>query len=100
MLAFVLSFLTVMTLSINIPINPSLLEISTRPWLYELSQKYGKSITKLNQIPDAELKTIQSQGYNIVWFMGLWKLGAAGLQHDRTDPGLKQSYNQNLPGFD
>ena len=31
--------------------HPILYEISTRPWLYELSQKYGKSITKLRRIP-------------------------------------------------
>ena len=31
--------------------HPFLYEINTRPWLYELSLKYGKSITKLNEIP-------------------------------------------------
>lgn len=32
----------------TIPVNPNLFEISTRPWLYSLSQKYGRNITKLN----------------------------------------------------
>ena len=31
--------------------HPILYEISTRPWLYELSKKYGRSITKLVDIP-------------------------------------------------
>ena len=31
--------------------HPFLYEINTRPWLYELSIKYGKSITKLKEIP-------------------------------------------------
>ena len=34
--------------------HPILYEISTRPWLYELTQKYGKSITKIKDIPTQE----------------------------------------------
>ena len=39
---------------------PILYEISTRPWLYELSQKYGKSITTLKGIPLEEFDTIKA----------------------------------------
>lgn len=34
--------------------NPTIYEISLRPWLYELTNKYGKSISKLNDIPMEE----------------------------------------------
>jgi len=40
---------------------PQMLEISTRPWLYALSQKYGRNLTRFSDIPDAELDAIQSR---------------------------------------
>ncbi|KAH0786433.1 alpha-amylase family protein [Histomonas meleagridis] len=79
--------------------NPRLLEVSTRPYLYLLTQKYGKSITKLRDIPTQEFDDMQSKGYEWVWFMGVWQLGDYGVQHDRTDEGLRQSYNSVLPGW-
>jgi hypothetical protein len=40
---------------------PQMLEISTRPWLYSLSLKYKANLTKLSDIPDAELDTIKKR---------------------------------------
>jgi len=77
----------------------TLLEISTRPYLYELSKRYGKSITKLSEIPDEVFDEWQSKGFKWVWFMGVWQLGDYGLNHDRTDPNLKKSYDSVLPGW-
>lgn len=54
---------------------PQLWEISTRPWLYALSLKYNKNITKLSQIPDSEFQDIRNKGMDIVWMMGLWQVG-------------------------
>ena len=45
----------------------------------------------LKDIPDSELQELASRGVQIVWFMGTWKLGKAGLEHDRTDPNLLKS---------
>lgn len=39
----------------SLPKHPFLLELSARPWLYELSQKYGSNISRLDQVPDAEV---------------------------------------------
>lgn len=77
---------------------PTLFEISTRPYLYSLSQKLGKPVM-LKDIPDSELQELASRGVQIVWFMGTWKLGKAGLEHDRTDPNLLKSYSVVLPGY-
>ena len=74
--------------------HPILYEISTRPWLYELSQKYGKSITKLKQIPLEEFDFLQEMGIDIIWMMGVWKLGTYGLEFDR-----KQNYSNVLPDW-
>ena len=74
--------------------HPILYEISTRPWLYELSQKYGKSITKLKDIPTTEFDNFKKSGIEIVWMMGVWKLGTYGLEFDR-----KQDYSGVLPDW-
>ena len=75
--------------------HPFLYQISTRPWLYELSKKYGKTITKLREIPLQEFDELASNGVNIVWMMGVWQLGKNGLEYDRNN----SNYNDILPDF-
>ena len=74
--------------------HPILYEISTRPWLYELSKKYKKSITKLKDIPLEEFDYLKENGIEIVWMMGVWKLGEYGLEFDK-----KLDYSEVLPGW-
>ena len=74
--------------------HPILYEISTRPWLYELSKKYGKSIKKLKDIPLQEFDYLQENGIEIVWMMGVWKLGSYGLEFDK-----KLDYSNVLPDW-
>jgi glycosidase len=74
--------------------NPILYEISTRPWLFELSNKYGKSITKLRDIPLEEFDYLKENGIEYVWMMGVWKLGTYGLEFDQ-----KMDYSGVLPGW-
>ena len=77
----------------------TLLEISTRPYLYELTQRYGKDISKLSEIPDEVFDEWETKGFKWVWFMGVWQLGEIGLKHDREDPSLRASYDTILPGW-
>ena len=72
----------------ELPAHPTVLEISTRPWLYKLSQQYGRAIVSLRDIPMEEFQKIRQRGIDMVWMMGVWRLGDYGVQHDRTDPGL------------
>ena len=74
--------------------HPVLYEISTRPWLYELSKKYSKQITKLRDIPLSEFDTLKSYGIDYIWLMGVWKLGPYGLEFDR-----RSDYSSVLPGW-
>ena len=74
--------------------NPEmLLEISTRPYLY------SRGIKSIRELSAADLDSWQSKGFQWVWFMGVWQLGPLGLEHDRTDPGLRQGYSQVLPDW-
>ena len=63
--------------------HPILYEISTRPWFYELSKKYNKPISKLKDIPLEEFDILRENGVDIIWMMGVWKLGQYGLKFDR-----------------
>ena len=74
--------------------HPFLYEINTRPWLYELSKKYGKTITKLRDIPLEEFDYLKENGVDIVWMMGVWKLGNYGLEFDK-----KANYSKYLPDW-
>ncbi|MDR1986806.1 MAG: efflux RND transporter permease subunit [Treponema sp.] len=46
---------------------------STLVWLYQLSQKYGRSITRLDQIPDEALDELSCRGFTGLWLIGLWE---------------------------
>jgi glycosidase len=79
--------------------STQLLEISIRPYLYALCNKYSKEIKRIRDIPEEEFDEIQSMGFTWVWFMGIWQLGKFGLGHDRADPGQRERYSSVLPDW-
>ncbi|MDR2941282.1 MAG: alpha-amylase [Treponema sp.] len=50
---------------------------STLVWLFQLSQKYGREINRLDQIPDEELDTLARRGFTGLWLIGLWERSQA-----------------------
>jgi glycosidase len=50
---------------------------STYVWLDQLSKKYSRSISKLDQIPDEELELLARRGFNALWLIGLWERSSA-----------------------
>ncbi|MCQ2249257.1 MAG: alpha-amylase family glycosyl hydrolase [Treponema sp.] len=42
-------------------------------WLFQLSKKYNRDITRLDQIPDEELDALREQGFTGLWLIGLWE---------------------------
>ena len=42
-------------------------------WLYQLSKKYKREITRLDQIPDEELDNLRDEGFTGLWLIGLWE---------------------------
>ncbi|MDR2342945.1 MAG: alpha-amylase [Spirochaetaceae bacterium] len=50
---------------------------STLVWLWQLSQKYGRDIQKLDEIPDEELDELARRGFTGLWLIGLWERSAA-----------------------
>jgi hypothetical protein len=58
-------------------------QISTRPFLFELSKKpeyqnklkEGQKYILLKDVEDSYWINLKNQGIDIIWLMGLWKLG-------------------------
>ncbi|MDR0402495.1 MAG: alpha-amylase [Treponema sp.] len=50
---------------------------STLVWLFQLSKKYGRDISRLDQIPDEELDELARRGFTGLWLIGLWERSSA-----------------------
>ncbi len=46
-------------------------------WLDQLSRKYQRAITHLDQIPDEELEILRQRGITGLWLIGLWERSLA-----------------------
>ncbi|MDR0495476.1 MAG: alpha-amylase [Treponema sp.] len=57
--------------------NTVLMAKSTLVWLFQLSQKYDREITRLDQIPDEELDELSRRGFTGLWLIGLWERSKA-----------------------
>lgn len=77
---------------------PSLYQINTRLWLRELSDRLGRPAT-LAEIPDEFLDQLVSQGFDYVWFLGLWQTGSMGRQVSLSHPEWLQEFQATLPDF-
>ena len=63
-----------------------LLAKNTYVWLGQLSKKYQRDITTLDQIPDEELDLLASRGFTGLWLIGLWERSRAS-QHIKQRMG-------------
>lgn len=50
---------------------------NTYVWLDQLSRKYQRAITRLDQIPPVELETLSRWGITGLWLIGLWERSPA-----------------------
>lgn len=55
----------------------------TYVYLDQLSKKYKRSITKLNEIPNEELDTLKEWGFNALWLIGIWERSKASAKIKR-----------------
>jgi hypothetical protein len=46
-------------------------------WLDQLSKKYGRPLTALDQIPDEELDRLAGWGFSGLWLIGIWERSPA-----------------------
>ncbi len=56
---------------------------SVNVWLHQLSAKYGREISRLDQVPDRELDLIASRGFTALWLIGVWERSVASREIKR-----------------
>jgi hypothetical protein len=80
------------------PRYPALFQVNTRVRLSELSATLGREAT-LDDIPDADLDRLASDGFDLVWFLGVWQTGGAARRVSRAKPEWLAEYKGVLPDF-
>ena len=84
--------------TMSTPRYPSLFQINTRVRLSELSAGLGRPAT-LDDVTDAELDQFARDGFDLVWFLGVWQTGEAARRVSATNPEWLAEYHQVLPDF-
>lgn len=77
---------------------PSLYQINTRVLMQELSRELGRPAT-LDDVPDKDLDHLANLGFDWVWFLGVWKTGAAGRKVSRENQEWQREFREFLPDF-
>lgn len=80
----------------NNALYPSLYQINTRVWLNRLSRQIGRP-AMLDDIPDAELDGLANLGFDWIYFLSVWQIGAAGRKVSRAYPQWLAEYRELLP---
>ncbi len=80
------------------PKYPVIYEVNTWVWLGELSRKYGRAVD-LATVPEPEWDALVAQGFDAVWFMGVWERSPAGIDISMRNPELVESFRRALPEF-
>jgi glycosidase len=80
----------------TIPRYPSLFQINTRVWLQHLSREAGKPIT-LADIDDATFDGFAEKGFDWIWLLSVWQIGAAGRAVSRGNPQWRAEFEALLP---
>jgi hypothetical protein len=74
---------------------PSLYQMNTRVWLTKRAQVLNHPAT-LDDIPDATLDQLAEQGFDWIWFLGVWETGEAGRQVSLTHPAWQAGFRETL----
>jgi Alpha amylase, catalytic domain len=78
--------------------HPVIYEVNTWTWLDDLSRKYEKRVS-LATVPKQEWDAIAAQGFDAVWFMGVWERSPAGIAVSMRNDGLLADFRRALPDF-
>jgi hypothetical protein len=76
--------------------HPLLFEINTAAWLFELSNRLGKTI-HLGSVPAREWDKIQALGMDFVWLMGVWSRSQEGRKISLNSPEFRAQFEEVLP---
>lgn len=77
---------------------PTVYEVFARVWIAEASARAGEHVT-LATLPDADLDRLAAAGFDHVWLMGVWTVGALGPAISRRTPSVARDLDEMLPGW-
>ncbi len=80
----------------DLPSNPLLYQVNTRVLLRTLSAALGRQ-AGFDDVPDGMLAEMRALGADWVWFLGVWRTGAAGRSISRSNPAWQTGFRQALP---
>jgi glycosidase len=80
----------------TMPRYPSLFQINSRVWLQRLSREAGKLIT-LADIDDTTIGSFADDGFDWIWLLSVWQIGAAGRAVSRGNPQWRAEFKAILP---
>ena len=80
------------------PRYPTLYEINTWVWLWDLRRRYGNSVD-LGSVPAAEWDAIAAYGFDAVWLMGVWERSPASAAIANRNQALMDDFRRALPDF-
>ena len=80
------------------PRYPALFQLNTRVRLAELRATLGRPAT-LDDVTDGELDQLARDGFDLVWFLGVWQTGEAARRVSATNPEWLEEYHRVLPDF-
>ncbi len=80
------------------PRYPALFQINTRVRLSELGAVLGRPAT-LDDVTDAELDQLARDGFDFIWFLGVWQTGEAARRVSASNPEWVAEYHRILPDF-
>src|SRR5271166_5072873 len=78
------------------PRYPTLFQINSRVWLQRLSREAGKRVT-LADIDDATLDGFAERGFDWIWLLSVWQIGAAGRAVSRSNSQWRGEFRAVLP---
>jgi glycosidase len=81
---------------VTAPRYPTLFQINTRVWLQRLSREADRRIT-LADIDDATVDGFVEKGFDWVWLLSVWQVGAAGRAVSRGTPEWCAEFQRVLP---
>ena len=80
------------------PRHPVIYEVNTWAWLNDLSRRHERHVD-LGTVPEEEWDAIASQGFDAIWFMGVWERSPAGIDVSMRNEGLLGDFKRALSDF-
>jgi hypothetical protein len=80
------------------PLYPTIYEINTRAWLFDLSAKTGR-LLDLRSVRSAAWAGIAGYGFDAVWLMGVWQRSRSSIAISNRNNSLLDEFKRALPDF-